>query len=91
MPDICMGELYHPVRIFGHLGVTKAGGAVNRDRQGPGESFARPLVCPGLVVEMGGVEPPSRNFRDGYTTGIVETLCFAAGTVLDYLPWTLVG
>ena len=43
------------------------------------------------LVEMGGVEPPSRNFRDGYATGIVETLCFAAGTVLDYLPWQLVG
>ena len=49
------------------------------------------LGYPSQWVEMGGVEPPSRNFRDGYATGIVETLCFAAGTVLDYLPWTLVG
>jgi len=38
------------------------------------------------MMEMGGIEPPSRNFRREYPTSVVEVLCFAAGTAFDSLP-----
>ncbi len=43
------------------------------------------------MVEMGGIEPPSRNFRQEYPTSLVEVLDFAAWAALDGVPFWLVG
>src|SRR5205823_8588684 len=40
----------------------------------------------GQLVEMGGIEPPSRNFRREYPTSVVEVLDLASGAALDGVP-----
>ena len=72
----------HLLRLFGIVrgGVCAAG---RRSRGGHAGNAKGRRICAALsrlrVVEMGGIEPPSRNFRRGYTPGKVENLVLPTG------------